>query len=142
MTFQAVAHRRHSYVSHHVRVPTVLIVGENDIQVIQLNRAALKQLRCETQLAIVLEATHLFEERGAVDEVARVGPRVVPPPSAHRGTARYWSQQITRTNAVLRCGSVSHLILRKIMKAALDAVVCNKGAPGVDGIPDVRMQRT
>ncbi len=55
-----------------VRAPRLLIVGKNDIQVIQLNRAALKQLRCEKQLAIVLGATHLFEERGALDEVARL----------------------------------------------------------------------
>jgi pimeloyl-ACP methyl ester carboxylesterase len=56
----------------HVRAPTVLIVGENDIQVIQLNREALAQLRCEKLLVIVPEATHLFEEPGALDEVARL----------------------------------------------------------------------
>jgi len=56
----------------HVRAPTLLIVGGNDIQVIQLNREALAQLRCEKQLVIVPGATHLFEERGALDEVARL----------------------------------------------------------------------
>ena len=55
-----------------VRAPTLLIVGGNDIQVIQLNREALAQLRCEKQLVIVPGATHLFEERGALDEVARL----------------------------------------------------------------------
>src|SRR5260221_490 len=40
-----------------VRAPTLLIVGGNDIQVIQLNQAALAQLRCEKQLVIVPEAT-------------------------------------------------------------------------------------
>lgn len=55
-----------------VQAPTLLIVGGNDTQVIQLNRAALKQLRCEKQLVIVPRATHLFEERGALDEVARL----------------------------------------------------------------------
>jgi len=55
-----------------VRAPTLLIVGENDKQVIQLNRAALAQLRCEKQLAIVPGATHLFEEPGALDVVARL----------------------------------------------------------------------
>jgi putative phosphoribosyl transferase len=56
----------------HVRAPTLLIVGENDDQVIQLNREALEQLRCEKRLIIVPGATHLFEEPGALDEVARL----------------------------------------------------------------------
>jgi pimeloyl-ACP methyl ester carboxylesterase len=55
-----------------VRAPTLLIVGGNDVQVIQLNREALAQLRCEKQLMIVPGATHLFEEPGALDEVARL----------------------------------------------------------------------
>ena len=55
-----------------VRAPTLLIVGGNDFQVIELNRAALAQLRCEKQLVIVPGATHLFEEPGALDEVARL----------------------------------------------------------------------
>jgi putative phosphoribosyl transferase len=56
----------------HVRAPTLLIVGGNDGQVIELNREALAQLRCEKQLVIVPRATHLFEEPGALDEVARL----------------------------------------------------------------------
>jgi dienelactone hydrolase len=56
----------------HVRAPTLLIVGENDIPVIELNRQALAQLRCEKRLVIVPRATHLFEEPGALDEVARL----------------------------------------------------------------------
>jgi putative phosphoribosyl transferase len=56
----------------HVRAPTLLIVGENDVEVIELNRAALAQLRCEKQLMIVPGATHLFEEPGALEEVARL----------------------------------------------------------------------
>ncbi len=55
-----------------VRAPTLLIVGGNDFQVIELNRAAFTQLRCEKQLVIVPGATHLFEEPGALDEVARL----------------------------------------------------------------------
>jgi putative phosphoribosyl transferase len=55
-----------------VRAPTLLIVGGNDVQVIELNRAALAQLRCKKQLVIVPGATHLFEEPGALDEVARL----------------------------------------------------------------------
>src|SRR4030081_2561550 len=56
----------------HVRAPTLLIVGGNDGQVLQLNRAALAELRCEKQLMIVPGATHLFDEPGALDEVARL----------------------------------------------------------------------
>ncbi|MEA2779391.1 MAG: putative phosphoribosyl transferase [Rhodospirillaceae bacterium] len=55
-----------------VQAPTLLIVGGNDFQVIELNRAALEQLRCEKRLVIVPGATHLFEEPGALDEVARL----------------------------------------------------------------------
>jgi pimeloyl-ACP methyl ester carboxylesterase len=55
-----------------VRAPTLLIVGGNDLPVIELNQAALAQLRCEKRLVIVPGATHLFEEPGALDEVARL----------------------------------------------------------------------
>jgi putative phosphoribosyl transferase len=55
-----------------VRAPTLLIVGGNDAPVIELNRAALKRLHCEKQLVIIPGATHLFEEPGALDEVARL----------------------------------------------------------------------
>lgn len=55
-----------------VQAPTLLIVGGNDAQVIALNRLALAQLRCEQRLVIVPGATHLFEEPGALDEVARL----------------------------------------------------------------------
>jgi putative phosphoribosyl transferase len=55
-----------------VRAPTLLIVGEHDDQVVQLNRDAFAQLRCEKRLVIVPGATHLFEEPGALDEVARL----------------------------------------------------------------------
>ena len=55
-----------------VRAPTLLIVGGNDFPVIEMNRAALAQLRCEKRLVIVPGATHLFEEPGALLEVARL----------------------------------------------------------------------
>ena len=55
-----------------VKAPTLLIVGEEDVQVIELNRQALAQLRCEKQLVIVPGATHLFEEPGALDVVAQL----------------------------------------------------------------------
>jgi putative phosphoribosyl transferase len=55
-----------------VRAPTLLIVGADDEHVLELNREALAQLRCEKQLVIVPGATHLFEEPGALEEVARL----------------------------------------------------------------------
>jgi putative phosphoribosyl transferase len=55
-----------------VQAPTLLIVGGNDFQVIELNRAAFAQLRCEKELVIVPGATHLFEEPGALDQVAQL----------------------------------------------------------------------
>ena len=62
-------------VLNHIQSPTLLIVGENDKQVIQLNEQALKQLgRLEKKkkMIIVPGATHLFEEAGALEEVARL----------------------------------------------------------------------
>jgi putative phosphoribosyl transferase len=56
----------------HVRAPTLLIVGGNDAPVIRLNREAMQHLQCETELAIVPGATHLFEEPGTLEEVARL----------------------------------------------------------------------
>jgi dienelactone hydrolase len=53
-----------------VRAPTLLIVGGNDIPVIGMNQEAMAQLHAETKLEIVPGATHLFEEPGALDEVA------------------------------------------------------------------------
>jgi putative phosphoribosyl transferase len=55
-----------------VRAATLLIVGGADVPVIRLNRAALERLRCEKQIVIIPGATHLFEEPGALDEVARL----------------------------------------------------------------------
>jgi pimeloyl-ACP methyl ester carboxylesterase len=55
-----------------VRQPTLLIVGEKDRQVIELNRTAMRQLGGPAQLEIVPRATHLFEEPGALQEVARL----------------------------------------------------------------------
>jgi putative phosphoribosyl transferase len=54
-----------------VRAPTLLIVGGDDDVVIELNEQALRALRCPKELVIVPGATHLFEEPGALEEVAR-----------------------------------------------------------------------
>ena len=55
-----------------VEVPTVLIVGENDPDVLALNQRALTQLRGERMLEIVPGASHLFEEPGALEAVAAI----------------------------------------------------------------------
>jgi putative phosphoribosyl transferase len=55
-----------------VRAPTLLIVGSLDKVVIELNRQAASLMRCERDLAIVPGATHLFEEPGTLEEVARL----------------------------------------------------------------------
>jgi pimeloyl-ACP methyl ester carboxylesterase len=50
--------------------PTLLIVGALDPQVLELNRRAAERLTCPHRLAVVPGAGHLFEEPGALDEVA------------------------------------------------------------------------
>jgi len=52
-----------------VRAATLLIVGGNDPQVLALNQEALRELRCEKELAVVPGATHLFAEAGALEQV-------------------------------------------------------------------------
>jgi hypothetical protein len=49
----------------------LLLVGGRDDVVIELNREAYAQLHCEKELSIVPGATHLFEEPGTLEEVAR-----------------------------------------------------------------------
>jgi putative phosphoribosyl transferase len=50
-----------------VRAPTLLIVGERDDSVIELNQKAYQQLQCERKIEIVPQATHLFEEPGTLE---------------------------------------------------------------------------
>lgn len=53
-----------------VEAPTLLIVGELDLDVLALNRRALAMMKCEKELEVVPGASHLFEEAGALDQVA------------------------------------------------------------------------
>jgi putative phosphoribosyl transferase len=55
-----------------VRVPTLLVVGGHDDIVLDLNRKAQAQLWCENRLEIIPGATHLFEEKGALEQVAHL----------------------------------------------------------------------
>jgi dienelactone hydrolase len=55
-----------------VKAPTLLIVGGADHQVLELNRWALERLGSEAELRVVERATHLFEEPGALEQVAQL----------------------------------------------------------------------
>jgi len=55
-----------------VQAPTLLIIGGNDDTVIELNEMARDQMRCEVKLEIIPGATHLFEEPGALEQVAKL----------------------------------------------------------------------
>ncbi len=75
----------------HVRAPTLLVVGGEDDVVIDLNRAAMHELRCEKRMVIIPGATHLFEEPGALENVSRLArewfetylPRMAASAEAH-----------------------------------------------------------
>ncbi len=60
---------------HDVRAPVLLIVGSRDELVLELNREAQRILNAPSELSIVAGATHLFEEPGALEEVARLAGR-------------------------------------------------------------------
>lgn len=60
---------------HHVKAPTLLIVGGLDGPVIKMNEDAYAQLRCVKELKIIPGATHLFEEPGKLEEVASLAAR-------------------------------------------------------------------
>ena len=55
-----------------VEAPTLLIVGGDDVPVIEMNRDAMRQMKAPVKLEIVPGATHLFEEPGALEQVARL----------------------------------------------------------------------
>jgi putative phosphoribosyl transferase len=53
-----------------VSAPTLMVVGERDTPVIELNREAYVRMRCTRELIMVPRATHLFDEAGALEQVA------------------------------------------------------------------------
>jgi len=55
-----------------LQAPSLLIVGSEDYEVIELNREAMAEMRCEKELSIVPGATHLFEEPGALEQVSKL----------------------------------------------------------------------
>jgi acetyl-CoA synthetase len=76
-----------------VRCPTLLIVGGDDEQVLTLNRRARSRLTCPSRLVVVGGATHLFEEKGALERVADL--------------ARDWFLTYLATDAGMRDGAVT-----------------------------------
>jgi putative phosphoribosyl transferase len=50
--------------------PTLLVVGQKDVEVLKMNEEAFLKLRCQKRMEIVPNATHLFEESGALEKVA------------------------------------------------------------------------
>jgi dienelactone hydrolase len=75
-----------------VNAPTLLIVGGADREVIVLNRQAMAQMRTQVELAIVPGATHLFEEPGALAQVAMLAGNWFT--SHLQGRARYGRGQV------------------------------------------------
>lgn len=55
-----------------VKAPTLMIVGSDDRPVVSLNREAMSKMRAQVRLEVIPGATHLFEEPGALEEVARL----------------------------------------------------------------------
>jgi len=55
-----------------VQAPALLIVGGNDDIVIEFNEQARDRMRCEVKLEIIPGATHLFEEPGTLEKVAKL----------------------------------------------------------------------
>jgi putative phosphoribosyl transferase len=82
-----------------VRAPTLLIVGERDEQVIGLNEQAMARMRAPVRLEIVPRATHLFEEPGALEQVARLARDWLAQHLAPSTTATAGTQATNRSAA-------------------------------------------
>ena len=112
-----------------VTAPTLLIVGGHDFGVIELNEKAYRVLRCEKSLKIVPGATHLFEEPGALEQVAQLagdwfGRHLKAPEAAD--PAR--QQPIVYTNRE----AAGQMLARRLMSYAhTDAVVLGIPRGGV-----------
>jgi len=74
-----------------VEAPTLFIVGGHDFTVLQLNQEAYKELRGEKKLEIVPRATHLFEEPGSLEKVARLARDWFVGHLVHVSTVQYAS---------------------------------------------------
>lgn len=72
-----------------VSAPTLLIVGGDDHEVIKLNEQAFAHLQCDKRLVIVPGATHLFEERGTLEQVAELAAAWFTAHLAHRENRKH-----------------------------------------------------
>jgi dienelactone hydrolase len=72
-----------------VTAPTLLIVGGADYEVITLNEQALAHLQCDKQIAIVPGATHLFEEPGTLEQVAKLAATWFATHLTHRENGKH-----------------------------------------------------
>ncbi len=88
---------------HDVQAPTRLIVGSADTLVVDLNRRALAQLRCPKDLILVHNATHLFEEAGALEEVARLASEWFGTHASARRPATADAQGLQRSRSDAEC---------------------------------------
>jgi putative phosphoribosyl transferase len=89
----------------HVLAPTLLIVGGHDDVVIRLNEAAYAQLQCEKALQVVPGATHLFEEPGALEEVARRATAWFQQHLQHKGSRESKPRSVLNTLRKRRRGT-------------------------------------
>ncbi len=91
-----------------VRAPTLLVVGGRDRVVLELNRSAAEQLGVEQRLEIVPDATHLFEEPGALERVAALAAdwfrRWLAPDTSQNGQAGHSKRSCSRATASPRAG--------------------------------------
>jgi pimeloyl-ACP methyl ester carboxylesterase len=73
-----------------VKAPTLLIVGGEDAEVIELNRKAAAQMTAESRMEIIAGASHLFHEPGALETVAHLAAdwftTYLPPTTNHQPT--------------------------------------------------------
>ena len=101
---------RPDLAGHHltaVRAPTLLIVGGHDRAVLGLNEEARAQLRCESELAVVPGATHLFEEPGTLQAAAELArdwflAHLAPTPAAMSGFSGRVSRASRRGHPTIR----------------------------------------
>jgi putative phosphoribosyl transferase len=70
-----------------VTAPTLLIVGEFDQEVVELNRQAATAMPGQTEIQLVPGATHLFEEPGALDQVASLARHWFTKKLVHKNAA-------------------------------------------------------
>jgi dienelactone hydrolase len=134
----------------YVQAPTLLIVGGRDEEVIEMNRDAMRRMRAPMHLEIVPGATHLFEEPGALDQVAQlagdwfrrylggIAKGIVPADQWDTFLARFSRQHRAWLTTVERGVEGG---IPKIAAAArpLDAILPVRGADGTRAI-EVRFQ--